>query len=671
MSIFIATVSLILGLHFLQSNSVILIPLIILYLLFVLTRFKWKKIALFISLFVLGALFSNIPRQYNAKNDEYIGVVVEVKQNYYLVQSHFEKFYVYEEDHRREIGDFLKLYSKPSNFEATTYESQFNFQQYLKNKGVKRQLTSNGLKEIFHQPIRIQNVKRNLTSHLSEDSAALVDALIFNTKDYNNDIINSANELNLIFLLSTSGIYFSFITRILYRLYFLKFNEKESHVLVLITVAPMAIFSFPKVGIARVIIGYLISLNERFKSKLSIIDRASISSFILLLINPYYAFEAGYLIGLGLTLSITFFQSLLRSYDTKALSKLVIPIFIYLMLLPYSSFSSGSFHLFSFPFQLILVPLNEIFIVISLLSLLRIPLYKVLDFYSIGLKWFYNGLSKIDLTIPIADFGPIYIAICYLFIFFIIYLLEGRRFRHVRNVAVAYGIILSWMFIPVRPLVENAVYFVNVGQGDSIIIQNHFHAVMIDTGGNKNFDMAEKSLIPFLKKHQIYTLDALIITHDDFDHSGASASLMKNYHVKQKLTKDSDFPYQVGDLTFFNLNHIEPSDKNDSSLVLYLKFMKKEFLFTGDASTKVESQILKEYPTLNCDILKVGHHGSKSSSSEEFIRQISPKEAVISVGKKNSYHHPDVEVIQLLEKYHVKIRRTDDEGTISYISYFT
>ena len=222
--------------------------------------------------------------------------------------------------------------------------------------------------------------------------------------------------------------------------------------------------------------------------------------------------------------------------------------------------------------------------------------------------------------------------------------------------------------IPIN-IPNNVVYFINVGQGDSILIRNHNKTVLLDTGGNKKFDMATETLIPFFNKIGVNHIDLLITSHDDFDHSGAVNSLIENFKVKTYLHNREDFPYKIGDIYLENINFYN-GDENDSSLVFLLDFMHKKWMLTGDASTETEKYILDSGINVDCDILKVGHHGSNTSSSERFIEATSPSEAIISCGAKNSYGHPHKEVIEILEKYNVKIRRTDVEGTISYVSMF-
>lgn len=160
----------------------------------------------------------------------------------------------------------------------------------------------------------------------------------------------------------------------------------------------------------------------------------------------------------------------------------------------------------------------------------------------------------------------------------------------------------------------------------------------------------------------------LITTHDDFDHSGAVDSLIANFTVKRYVKNYQLFPISIGGLTFTNYN-IYPelwSEENDRSLVVGFKTYNYSYLIMGDAPKKIENRIIQNNSYIPCDILKVGHHGSNTSSGDAFIKYLSPKVGIISCGKKNSYGHPHKEVISVLNKYKVRIRRTDLEGTITY-----
>ena len=194
---------------------------------------------------------------------------------------------------------------------------------------------------------------------------------------------------------------------------------------------------------------------------------------------------------------------------------------------------------------------------------------------------------------------------------------------------------------------------------------------MIDTGGLQYKDLAKETLIPFLQKKRIYNIDLVIATHDDYDHSGALDSLKENFYVKNVVTEASNFPISINGINLMNYNLYtqELYEENEKSLVVGFTLNHTSYLITGDATKGIENKIMKDNKSIPCDILKVGHHGSNTSTSDEWIKYLKPKEAVISVGKNNRYGHPHKEVINTLLKNHITIRRTDLEGTIIYSSY--
>ncbi len=160
----------------------------------------------------------------------------------------------------------------------------------------------------------------------------------------------------------------------------------------------------------------------------------------------------------------------------------------------------------------------------------------------------------------------------------------------------------------------------------------------------------------------------LITTHDDFDHSGAAPSLIENFTVKEYIKDYQKFPLNVGGLILTNYN-VYPelwSEENDESLVISFKVNNFNYLIMGDAPKKIETAIKKDNEYIPCDILKVGHHGSKTSTSEAWIKYLHPTVGIISCGKNNFYGHPHNEVLAVLKKYKVKIRRTDIESTITF-----
>ena len=668
MKLLCTTIAFVLGLYFLRNNIALSIIISLIYLIFIFIRFNKRFALVLLMVFIGGALLGNLRIEYNNNEDSYQGMVVDVKENYFLFQSHFEKFYVYEKDCDKEVGDFLTIHSKISEFKSTSYESQFDFASYLKDKGVTRCLTLKDYEINFSNPLRIHSQKQKILNKLDENSKVLVNAILFNEKDYSTETLNSFSSLNLIFLISISGIYLHILFKATTYVFGLFTPKKFSEFVPLALFSPLLILSFPRISILRVFaIRALRYINDHFlKKRFSYLTLLSSLALFFLIIDFRLAYQQAFYVGFLISLLGVFVTNALN-YFPKKKRKMVQISYAYLLLIPLFSQSANEFHLLSFIFQITLVPLLMIFVILAMTSILNIPIYWILNLYANFLVGISRSLLRFDIALPIMV-NEWFIFIYYALILIIIYLLESQRIRHLKNAVLALCSLVVISLLPIN-VIEKGVYFINVGQGDSILIKDHTKTVLIDTGGNLKFDMAQETLIPFFNKIGVRHIDLLVTTHDDFDHSGAKDSLIENFKVYHYLHNRESFPYKVGNIYLENINFYN-GDKNDESLVFLLNFMNKKWLLTGDASIESEKSILKSGVDVDCDILKVGHHGSKTSSSEEFIRAASPSEAIISCGAKNSYGHPNQEVIDRLNKYNVKIRYTSLEGTISYVSIF-
>lgn len=678
MILFFSFLGLVVGLYFFRNNIVLSLIVSLAFVTIVLIRFKGEKRKAVILIpfitFFYGCVSSQIPIISSAINHQsYCGFVIESKENYFLFQSGLQRFYVYEEGNYREVGDILNIKSEPTKIEMTTYESQFSFVEYLSQKGITQSLNSKDIETKFQVPFRLKQQRNNFLSHFDEETASLIDALLFCNKDYQNSTVKVADKMGIIFLLSMSGIYFGFLLRGMRKLLSQFLNDKFATIIPFLILLPYILFLFPKIGILRVASLYIFRfINDTFlKKKFSSLSMISLTGIVFLLIDGTLAYQQAFYVGYGLSLAIQFSMPTFSSFK-KAYRAISIPIFVYLLMLPLTNLNNGEWHIFGLIIQNVLLPFNQIFVVVALLSFyLNTPFINVLSFLTKILNGSYNLVSNFDITISIADYVNFLIPFYYLSIFIILYLMESKRYFHIKYCAIPLASSLLFSMIPLRMWFLNAIYFINVGQGDSLIIQNKSNVVMIDTGGVKNVDLATETLIPFMRKKHINHINALITTHNDFDHSGAADSLIKNFTVNNYLTNANDFPYRIGDIYLENLNTMKSEEENDNSLVFNLSFMNKKWLLMGDASTNVEKFLIDNNFDIDCDVLKVGHHGSKSSSSDSFIKRCSPSEAIISVGAQNKYGHPNESVIETLAKYNVNVRRTDVEGTISYVQITT
>ena len=258
--------------------------------------------------------------------------------------------------------------------------------------------------------------------------------------------------------------------------------------------------------------------------------------------------------------------------------------------------------------------------------------------------------------------------------------------------------IFAWSMVydlnQVEPLQVN---FFDVGQGDSIFIQTPYgYQILIDGGSTGAVLEKLGSVMNFWDK----SIDVVVLTHSDHDHIAGLIEVLKKYRVdvvlwngvlketgesdewKRLLQKESIESkivfsgYQIStpmvslDVLhpFENLENTKMKNVNNSSVVIRVIFEETSFLLTGDIDSSIEKEIIEKENLINSDVLKIAHHGSKTSSSEEFVKIVNPAIAVISVGENNSYNHPYPAVLELLDKYDISILRTDLIGDIRIIS---
>lgn len=235
------------------------------------------------------------------------------------------------------------------------------------------------------------------------------------------------------------------------------------------------------------------------------------------------------------------------------------------------------------------------------------------------------------------------------------------------------------------------VEFIDVGQGDCALVQCDGHYMLIDGGPS-----SKSSLVySVLKNKKIENIELMVATHPDADHIGGLSGALNYAKVRTVLSpvetydtktfenlvkymnkQNVDFTmpyygnvYSLGSAEVKILGPIYNNEEiNNMSIILQVTYGDTSFLFMGDAESEEENDILRRYKELSCNVLKVGHHGSKDATSNSLIRKVKPEYAVISVGADNTYGHPTQEIIDRLENNKSKIYRTDLQGDITFVS---
>ncbi len=245
---------------------------------------------------------------------------------------------------------------------------------------------------------------------------------------------------------------------------------------------------------------------------------------------------------------------------------------------------------------------------------------------------------------------------------------------------------------PDTEISEDSVTFINVGEGDAILIRSNGRYALVDTGDGESTDIVRS-----LEQNGVLGLDALILTHWHDDHVGGALSVMEKFPVMNlvipRLPNDNEDTYDiaveindaaeekeirfalltpgmainVGDFKI-NVLYYNPdnSEENDRSAVLMARFNDKKFLLMADATENLENEMLSYGINFDADVIKIAHHGSNTSTTDELLKATSPDYAVISVARINSYGHPAYSVLKLLEDNKINILRTDMNGSIKF-----
>src|SRR5699024_1689605 len=269
--------------------------------------------------------------------------------------------------------------------------------------------------------------------------------------------------------------------------------------------------------------------------------------------------------------------------------------------------------------------------------------------------------------------------------------------------AFLYGIAVTTVMVAIclKPYFspDGTVTMLDIGQGDAFVVELPYRkgVIMIDAGATFSFNDMEASnrnyeqiIKPYLQSRGIHQIDVLFLTHEDVDHIGSTPFIAEEMNVEKVVISDYfEMPHdlahilqernvpmeivtrgdqvQISDHPIYVLGPGQNYDSpNDNSLILYTKLGGKYWVFTGDISKEQEQDLIKTYPKLTVDVLKIAHHGSKTSSDEGFISHIKPDYGLIPAGVNNRYGHPAEEVINVLEENSVRILRSDEHGAVQY-----
>ncbi len=566
---------------------------------------------------------------------------------------------------------------------------------------------------------RVDNV---LAKFHNKNTTALLRGLLLADRsliDYEikSEFINSG----VVHILAVSGLHVGFISLIFIFLFqrlniFLKYSFTIIG-LILFTILTNA----PPSVVRATIMGIVIILSLMSGRKYNSFNAVSISAFIILLINPDELFYSSFQLSFAAVISILIFYPILKSaiHQLNIKSNFIQNIFLFAALsiaaqigtIPFVLIYFNKLSIISLIANLIVIPLVGFIIglgiftiIISFISPLICSYYaSANELLTYILYFITNKLGNLPIAyLPVTGFSVIDMIIYYTSIAAIIYLwkkFQSMKAKIIMIILLTFNFILWSKLDNVNYLPDNylSIMVIDVGQGDSYLFRfPDGQTALIDAGNaNKYFDNGKRIIMPLIEYLGIKKIDYAFISHIDYDHYRGFLSLIKNNKIKfvykppldsmdkedknfETFLKQYSIPFKyysknilnIGNVRIYILNDsLYYNNSNDRSGVLKIKYGKTSFLFTGDISKKAEINYVKKYNKfLQSDLLKVSHHGSKTSTSNIFLNYVKPKYAVISAGISNTFNHPDKEVVERLTERNIKIFRTDKEGAVLFQS---
>lgn len=600
--------------------------------------------------------------------------------------------------------------------EARNYKG-YNYKQYLKTKKiigtvelekVKILKSSNG--SFIHN---IQKyIRDTINGTLTDEEGNLLLAILLGDKDkLSEDIQESFNTSNLSHMLAVSGAHVSYIilglTYVLQNSIIGKKNGKI--VCIIFLLAFMAITNFTPSVTRACIMAFLTLFSSIIYRKSDVYTNISVAALITLIFNPYGLLDLGFQLSYGGTIGIIIFIK--RIQEKKSNSKVInyikqmalVSIYANIIIIPIMMYH---FNTVSFTFiisNIMASPILGIIVITGFLFIIASITVKPLTrLIAIFIKPILSILIKISQICSKLPFSNILVVTPYMFnvisyYAIILYCIKSKKNNKCKIIICLLIVLILINFIIYIFPQKLRIFFIDVGQGDStLIITPDKKTVLIDGGGSDSFDVGKKVLLPYLLDRRILKIDYVLISHFDTDHCGGILTIMEKVKVKNIIISEQAehsenyerfkklmihkkirlIEVKKGDkikigrysefkILFPTSRLLSENPLNNNSIVAQFNYNNFKMLFTGDIEKLAEQQILKaEKAEIRADILKVAHHGSKTSSIPEFIKAVKPKIALIGVGKNNTFGHPNQQTIKNLENIKCRIYRTDLQGEI-------
>lgn len=674
-----------------KTINFFIILIFILYLIYL--SKKAPKIVLYaiiiIIFIIIRIVINNIIINNKISNNTYTGYlkVEKIKKttdNYQVVLKDKLIKYISYFDEEVIPGDIYYIKGVVEEPSSAHFEGGFDYKEYLLNQNIigiiqieEKIFYKKGLSRYYLN----YKINKYLDQVFTTDSKGMIKALtIGNKDDFEENLLNDISNIGVSHLFVISGLHVNLIVMaISFLLKKIKVKETKQSIITVILLFLYYVISGLMISVFRVICSYILRIiNKKYNYELTSIDIISINILIAILFDYRIIFEYSFILSYLISFGIIIISKILSkesNFLASTINSIKISILSILITLPVIININRDVNFLSIIYNLIYIPfVSYIMLPLSVISII-IPQFETIYSYIYqGFNFITDILSKIDIltfTFPRVDIAVI---IIYYFLLYIIgvNLEEKRKIRYLLIIFIT--LLCCWSNKNLFNIYDE-VYFLDLPKGEATLIKQSFNKanILIDTGEDGYDD-----IINFLKTEGIKKLDAIFISHSDSDHVGMLDEICNEFNVKivyygiyDNITPNyipnniTKLAIKKGDIINIANNTFEVispsinySHKNNNSLVLYSKIFGKKYLFTGD----IEKEVEKDLPKIGyIDVLKVAHHGSNTSTTDEFLNKINYQYAICMNGYKNQFSFPSNKVSKKLEN---KLFVTSEVNTI-------
>ncbi|MGD9569010.1 MAG: DNA internalization-related competence protein ComEC/Rec2 [Sedimentibacter sp.] len=635
----------------------------------------------------------------------YDAVVMSINNN--LLKVHENTIIYVNKNNDVKENSIVRLYGNVGDSNLSKNKMLFNYNDYLRSKKIGAVIFAEGNIDIIKENYSFLNsvsIKfRNYTEQtfynsLNKENADIILSVILGDVGYLEEgLYDNIKLMGLAHIFAVSGSHIVLLYG--FMLSVLKFcflSRRTSWVIswVLIWFYGFLI-GFPLTVMRSLVMFTLLFGSEVFYRKYSSLNSIGLAALILTIYNPYWLFDAGFLLSFSAALSLIVYSKYIAKHvktEDLILKTTYMYLFIQLFTLPVLAYYFNYIPVMGILYNLLLLPIFTVILIYGFLLLLLNALFStaltipfmIFDYILNSLRYIINFTEEFAFNgITMPSMSADKIIFFYIMLITAVYLYNNKNYIIVKY---AFTALLSFYCLNymIAPIADNSLYFnvVDAGQGLYTTIKYKNTYLIIDCGSTSSRNFGQYTALPYLIKRGITNIDGVFISHWDDDHySGLQNLLNSNIRVKkifssynneemdEKITLiKKDFSLKLDNCFKINIlwpheNYIEDSI-NNTSLVILFEFKKQKILLTGDIEEDVEKMLLNDIG--HADIMIVPHHGSKTSSNANFVEKASPTVAVISYGR-NNYGMPSEEVIARYENEKSIILSTFNHGEINFI----